>query len=551
MTRLNFLHNRRLITFALLGITLLFGGLIVFLAIQINSRSINPDQTSASSVCRTRYDSQYCGEGQRRKITTRCDVCNPESGCTESDECVDDNVDEPTKQFCRSEDRDAGSDQCSGRAFKVDIFCESCSGEVNCEPRNIQCEGDPITPVVLDRCNVYTITPEMGNGCPLDKPNKVCAQFCSTCPKNADKTDGKECTGTCSECGGTQPPEATPSVPPTDGWPANAVCKINSSSVSKCAPASFKGGTCSGLKDKEMCFCRDLFQSNGVWYGKKAEPGGLTCGSDCGKHPEGGIFYDTECKNPYRCDPVTVITPTPVTPTCTVACANNVETTTCTYPGGTPTVIKQEPKQCDTSCRPTAKCEGVDFVTRDCNNREIDRDEDACKTPELNPIVSCQELVVTRNGQRLARGSTVSPGDVLTLNASISTGAIGSRYAFGDGIKAYHIKTPSNGTDTFHDQINPKQISLKLPSTLTDGSTLTINSAGVFKIDPKGKIATTCQNGNCDTDSSNSIITCGSPGASIYRRNSSVTEMRDVVDSTTGNIIGQSPIKYEQVNKAI
>jgi uncharacterized repeat protein (TIGR01451 family) len=46
---LNFLQNRRLVTLALLGVTLIFGGIAIYLAITIVNRQINPDDTSALS----------------------------------------------------------------------------------------------------------------------------------------------------------------------------------------------------------------------------------------------------------------------------------------------------------------------------------------------------------------------------------------------------------------------------------------------------------------------------------------------------------------------
>jgi len=66
--------NRKLITISLLILTLVLGGLAVFLTITINNRNVNPDDTSAAQNCDQVYSScmsscrnSACGSEERAK----------------------------------------------------------------------------------------------------------------------------------------------------------------------------------------------------------------------------------------------------------------------------------------------------------------------------------------------------------------------------------------------------------------------------------------------------------------------------------------------------
>ncbi len=107
----------------------------------------------------------------------------------------------------------------------------------------------------------------------------------------------------------------TPTPLPQSSWDLvpGADCRYEAGGGS-CAKADFKGGCNPG--ENQMCFCRNEITTitvNGknYRYGKR-EYGGLACGANCARHPEGGVFSDTTCSNPYRCP--TTMTPTPSQP---------------------------------------------------------------------------------------------------------------------------------------------------------------------------------------------------------------------------------------------
>jgi LPXTG-motif cell wall-anchored protein len=167
--------RRKILTLSLMGLTAIFGGIAVFLAIQISTRSINPDETSAATVteeqCQVRSKdscvsgcSWYnCNESCHKTGTEINQVCSAERtealciGKTTSESCDDKNIacswytcnnschadGKPLDQVCpqqeeRTDWRASTSDGANGGICKQisdsvysQCFLESCKGKTN------------------------------------------------------------------------------------------------------------------------------------------------------------------------------------------------------------------------------------------------------------------------------------------------------------------------------------------------------------------------------------------------------------------------------------
>lgn len=411
MTRVGLLQNKRLLSIVFLSITFIFAGIAIFLAYTLATRPVNPDETAADkSTCRTRIeDANYCSSG-RVKISTKCDVCNPESGCTETAECT--NEQPSNKVLCRTENRDNLSNCSSvGGRGTVDIYCESCSGEVNCEPRNIRCEGSQGGPQpTLNKCNEYDTAATQGiyPACTGGLVKK-CAVYCQTCTGQGGSNPGTNCAApVCSECGGTVAPPAVPTLVSGAGWPAGANCRYRQNDpAGYCRDTNFT--STSALKnDNRMLVCRNATcPGDGYCYGSAQETS-LACGADC-RGKQGGVYNAPECGNPYQCPYVPTLTPpdAPPPPTCNTVCdtgsnqssnSDDAYVTTCTDYQGVSTIVQRIPTQCSpSSCNPKSGCEGTDWVTRNCNYDEIGR---VPNHPRCIPStqLTCTSLTVELSG---------------------------------------------------------------------------------------------------------------------------------------------------------
>ena len=481
MTKLNILQNRRLITFALLAITLIFGGLAVFLAITINNRNVNPDDTAAETrTCRTRTRTgvEYCPSG-RSRIYTNCEVCHPESGCTEREECISADEPEPNKVFCRSEDRPAGSATCGGRAFKVDIYCVSCSGEVNCEPRNVVCQGDgdggnpgnpgnPACPKSAipncgsgnaqtgETCSCTSTSPTdpftgvqrcldtgwgicarvdgqqpPSGGCPAGTTlvNGACLSPCDG-TKNICACGTNACSGTagqafkCGSDGGCE-------LENSGAWRGQGDCRVATGpngAVGTCARAEFRN--CNPAEGK-MCWCSGLGSViSGYRYGNVTFRDIGQCGSSCvGK--AGGIYTAESCGNPYRCPETPTFTPRYCIPINYCDRATYERVIQPCNADGTPGTLTRTPEVCS-SCPVTYKCEACEKVGLDCNDNEVsrNRDDNFCGCSVQQQADRCESMTVTfgdrtltvnNAGQSNIIYSMPTPGQQISFN-SRSTG---------------------------------------------------------------------------------------------------------------------------------
>jgi len=422
MTRLNFLQNRRLITIALLLITLVFGAIAVFLAITINNRNVNPGDTAAEGCTDYRNNpANYNCDGYCDSTTcpgksfccTRGVNCSADAQCPEA-RCQ--TVDGGTR--CGSE---AGCPDGQGKQIRT----RKCAGKPDedvsdrdCTPKPGCRSNTPAPTLPVSKCNEYDNN-SSNNGCPSSNPIKKCAQWCSRCPSSPGGTDGAGCVETCSACGGTAAPSVTPNPsiepPNTSGWPAGATCRYEAGG-GKCAQASFRGGACKP-GDRQMCYCRNeiltrVDPSDGKTYRYgTVEIGPLGCNAECDSPGKlrGGYFNDTDCGNTYYCSPKTTPpppTPTVPPPTCTTECIDGTTTyvTYCTPPGGTrQEVSRTTGPMCGgtTTCRPSTECEQTDLVTRDCRGSEISRIEfyPPCMPPTQTQIGACTSLSVSYAGK--------------------------------------------------------------------------------------------------------------------------------------------------------
>lgn len=567
MTRLNILKNRRLLTFVLLGVTLLFGGVAVFLAIAINNRNVNPDDTNAASYgCYVNpndpsdnNNGDICGKDCNGDGSW--DVSGTCSGgsCSGAGSCSDVGG---SKIKCRTQSgvtpADAGSsEQCGGDGKgSVEIWADSCNPERGAEARNFKCDtplggGGGDTPTKLTRCNVYPVSyPE--NGCANSSQTKYNAQDCLKCPSSPLGTDGSGCIEAVGTCGGGDPvfdPNAvTPTPADTTGWKyPNAACRYVTGG-GKCAKADFNSSCNPGVG--QMCFCNGgtlLGKDDKYTYYSGITTGGLTCGASCDT-PEtasGGIFTAPECNNPYRC--AADITPTPTnvipTPTCISTCDSSVNQriVSCKYPSDSSyTEVSRTPENCGggNTCTPTVKCEGTDLVTRNCSGTETGRQENyppclgGTGTPPPIPVaVACYDMKVTRNGTALADNATVNPGDVLTLSISSSGTSIGNRFSYDDGTGTTRV---ISGEGTFNDHINPNTVTFTVPTNATPGAQIRVIGGGLYKFSEPGKLTSTCANNDCANDGQN-VVWCGTT-VDPYKRDLTNTAAIGAINPTTGAV---------------
>jgi uncharacterized repeat protein (TIGR01451 family) len=563
MTRLNFLQNRRLLTLILLGVTLLFGGLAVFLAIAINNRQVNPDDTSAATKCSRDSD---CRGGQYCDTST----CPAAGYCVNNGSSLDPNDACPDDQ-CRTEDRgtkcgaEAGCPAGQGKTTRVRVCGgnEEDTSDKDCTPKTA-CQATPTGGGAngLNRCFTFEQSfPENGCADPSQKIN-VAVDCSGRCPSSPGASDGVGCIEVPGECGGAAPPLNTPAPIDTSSWPAGAKCRISVADIGKkCVEAEFKRSECDpkSAGHGQMCFCTGttIGSDRGGWRFKSEvayKP--VTCGGSCDtpSTASGGTFNAAICGNDYYCEPDSIAPPPSVPePSCISRCdaSVNQEITTCNYPGQPPIEVGRRPKQCNPSCGETVKCEGSDLVNRDCQGEETGRIENYPPCLERRPLqtaVSCDGLTVTKNGQEIADGATINPGDVLTLNVNSNTpNGLGSRYAYSpDNGANYYVIDSGN---QFNDQINPRQINFTIPANAQPGSTIKIASTVLFKIDPAGTRATQCANGNCETDTSNTIVACGGTNNVLFTRTATAAGNAGSINPSTGAIT-QEPVFYSAAAKA-
>lgn len=434
MTRLPFFKNRRLLTLLLIVFILVFSGIAVFLAITINSRNVNPDETSASECI------DYSMNPENYNCNGYCDstscpfafCCTPDMDCRPEAQCPETKctiIDRGTK--CG---QDAGCPEGKGKQFRTkqcegkpdeDISDKDCTSKQYCEPPK------------MIKCKEYDNN-DPSNGCPSTLPTKKCAKYCLKCP-NPDGTGGEGCIDTCSECGATSAPTGIPNPtinpPDTSNWPSGATCRYEAGG-GKCAKSEFKAGSCNP-GDGQMCFCRneivtlrDPRDGKEYRYGTVVL-GPLTCGAECNSESKsiGGYFYDTSCKNPYKCPNKTTTRPTPTPPpqpTCTNECIKdtNIWVTYCTLQDGTKQeILRTTGSYCgEMTCPETTKCEGTDLVTRDCRGKEkpgtrIELFKD-CLPPEERKTGSCRSLTVSYSGSdKSATSDNPSLGTPVTIDS--------------------------------------------------------------------------------------------------------------------------------------
>jgi hypothetical protein len=582
MTRTNFLKDKRVLTFILLGITLVFGALAVFLAIAINNRNVNPDDTSAARSCDSqRNNLERCengefvdGNGNRvscdgfRRDFQECErarACELQGQDYNNERCVD-----------RRTGLKGEGEVCSSASECSTGICdqaEACSNPIRTCGRqtpagNAGCNvigGTPSAPATpgptggnLTLCEVKDL-PANQSGC---QPGQTRQQgiYCPDC-KNRDS----RCVTQNAECGQALPPAGVIPTVDSAGWVAGSVCRYRPNRGS-CAPAQFRDGACNP-GDYQMCFCRGEITTTGGWtYGSRVELGAIKCDGGRGgcENPEtygGGLFEALECSNPFKC-PVRATPPPPLpTPSCKIVCdsATNRQITTCTPAGGgTPVVVENIFKVCNPGCLERAVCDGPDFVRYDCQGNEVSRRPDpSCVTrtptngPPPTPVplsvaLSCDNLIVRRGGQEIQAGASLNPGDVVTLEMRTNTAdSIGSRYAFDDGTGVWRlIGSPSTSPNSFNDQINPRTVTFTIPSTVQPGRNIRFATSAIFKISPNGVISTQCVGGNCDTDPTNNVVACGGSNPNFFRRAPNVPSNQavGVINPQTGQITQSTQI---------
>jgi hypothetical protein len=291
------------------------------------------------------------------------------------------------------------------------------------------------------RCSQWKAANCTSDTTPLQKCNEFTdwtnAHDPKTCTTGQAKNCGlysKTCNGTsagdqasaqvkCSACytpssgqPAPTPPDAFPPAPETEGWLTGYNCRYRTGG-GECARAEFKNCT----PDKgEMCICSggDKQGPDGWTYAnggpKPFTPG--KCKSSCAPGEEGAGKTAPECGNAYRCpgtpapgEPAP--TPTlPPPPTCTESCVGTSWVMKCE--GIITSTIPDWPSCKTTTCSPSSKCEGRDYVTRDCKGSETGRrreDPRCIPTTTLNPqcIQSYIDGVPGLTSRKLAPGQSV------------------------------------------------------------------------------------------------------------------------------------------------
>lgn len=415
MTRLSIFKNRRLLTILFLFITFVFAGLAIFLAITLNNRSVNPDDTSANAKCDSvKFDTYSSCVANCSERGGACEQACVDKADDAYRKCIDESNQQDYPVSCgrksTTESCTTSSGQPGVKSYAVKCKTDACNtsaagecitdqGDATCVPAGAT-SGDQLV-----RCNVY----QDANNCPSGT-SRTCAAYGLSCNgTTAVNPVAPVCTDTCSATP-QEPPVATIIPADTTGWPSGANCRYVAGG-GQCAPAQFAAGACDP-GDNQMCFCRnEITTIDGYRYGRAVADGftETRCGATCADKPQGGTFVAAGCNNPYQCPVNAQPTPTPPpAPVCTTACVNNENVTTCGDQ-----VVRRVPQQCDTtpSCKEDARCEGPDFVVRDCNNNEVSRQNNfpACQPP----IAACSSLTFTASGT----------GDSATTNlASTSVG---------------------------------------------------------------------------------------------------------------------------------
>lgn len=581
MARINFLQNRRLVTLALLAITLIFGGIAVFLAVTINNRSLNPDVTSAKSCS---------GDDDCTDPGSYCDrtSCPGRGFCCTGDcskECGCKIVQETTCSGCPAgQGRSKRIRKCPGKPDE-DVSDSGCTAKSECQtPGNTACPRSAIpgcgsgNASTGQSCScVGTEPPTAANPSGQFTGRQVCNStgwggciradgsqpIGGTCPdgyKIINDTCVKDCNGTNSTCAcGTNVCSGSAGQTFTcvagacqiangDAWLGSGNCRFSATQTGSCKHADFKG--CNPTEG-HMCWCEGPYTTVGNYtYGSASnnKHSNTECGGSCVGKP-GGTYGDSICGNPYKCPAITTI---PTVPVCNPQdyCLNNQRVKiTCDANGNQ--VRTTTPEQCST-CPSTHRCiaNTCQQETLDCNGNVTGTEQNSgcCRTTTVTPQLNCNGLTIKNGaGQVLQDGATINTGDTLTLTVDSTTAEkIASRYAFNDGTKFRVIKTQTAGANqanAYNDQLNPRTITFKVPSDLAGGTQVQFSSSNIFKIDANGKFVTTCAGGNCLTDPDVNIISCGAGGGTFHR--AVLSPPLDVYDSSSGTaVITQSPNSY-------
>ena len=570
MTRLSILKNRRLLTFVLLGVTLLFGGLAVFLAIAINNRNVNETETEAATVCRTRtVDASYCASG-KSKITTSCDSCNPEAGCTEKEECTSGGDDEPNKTLCRSESRTSSFSTCttansSGVFGTLDIYCESCSGEVNCEQRNVKCadgssSGGGNTVVdTYQRCNVYGDA----NNCPAGT-QKWIAVFAKSCNNTTPVGDTKvrEVSNGCVPINSPQPSvpataEEAPIQADVTGWPATAACRYPTSGGS-CAPAEFRGG-CNPAAGK-MCRCTGsvVDKIGNYTYMSSVSSSDITCFESgissmtelCAKYGPGlHNGSGLTCGNTYRCPPAPPPSVTP-TPLCLPkAYCDRSTGMFVTYDcSGTEVISRTPDASCTSTCNKREVCDAEgNRITYGCDGVTITStvpDSSRCRPPTEEPQAMCTGLTFDKTSYKA--------GEQVRLTASLARTTNPAYPQYSYRIQLYNSGVNYYATSTYKNQTNRLECTtanctgtgtFTLPTTFTSNTfvaKVVAYHAGTDIVDTNIP-TTSCQVSFTVAEREKVPVACG--GLSITRNGVALKSTDRINPGDTLRLLASSPVQ--------
>ncbi|BDQ04596.1 MAG: hypothetical protein KatS3mg084_0114 [Candidatus Dojkabacteria bacterium] len=448
------LRNRRLITFILIGLTLILGGLAIFLAITINNRRVNPDDTAAVDPCGGCPGGHYCdsttctnpphafccpndqacgcpiAQTKETRIVDRGTRCGPAAGCPEGlgkqmrDSC------EVGKDGQLTNCTDASDADCTPKPGcpQPDGTNPACprSAIPNCGQGNARV-GETCTcqSQGTDRFTGIQVCTETGwsicaradgqqtprAGCPsgMRPVNGVCVRDCDG-NSNICACGNNLCSGTagqrftCSNASECQ-------VVDSGAWAGSGNCRVAvgpGGSVGECARAEFR--SCNPPAG-QMCLCSGLGAPiNGYRYGNTTtEPVGR-CGSSC-EGKSGGIYVAEVCGNPYRCPDTPTFRPPPCTPSSYCDPVRNQRVDTVCHQDGSKSVI-YTPEECG-PCPVTRACQGCDAVEFNCHGQVIRRipnsSECPCTTTTREEDDACSFMTVTVGGQSITVNSVLSP----------------------------------------------------------------------------------------------------------------------------------------------